>query len=182
MSGIFCFASIYLIIQTCDYALLESKYCSQSISIKKLALFLGHFGFGFLALSITLNASLSKDIEFIGKVGARVENKDLIVRLENVKFTDADNYFRQIAEFSIEDRNNNITILQPENRLYKVENSLSQEVDIYSYLSHDVYAVLSQIDKKKTVHAMIHYQPFISFIWFSVLLMSGGFLMLLFRR
>ena len=182
MSGIFCFASIYLMIQTCDYALLESKYCSQNLSVKKLALFLGHFGFGLLALSITLNSSLSREIEFVGKVGARVENKDLTVRLENIKFTDADNYFRQIAEFSIEDRNNNITILQPENRLYKVENSLSQEVDIYSYLTHDIYAVLSQIDKKKTVHAMIYYQPFISFIWLSVLLMSGGFLMLLFRR
>jgi len=182
MAGIFCLASVYLIIQTCDYALLESRYFSQTLSMKKLALFLGHFGFGLLALSITLNASLSKEIEFIGIVGTKIESEDLSVRLENVKFTDGDNYFRQIAEFSIEDRNNNITILQPENRLYKVENTLSQEVDIYSYLSHDVYAVLSQIDKKKTVHAMIYYQPFISFIWFSVLLMSGGFLLLLFRR
>ncbi len=182
MAGIFCFVSLYLIIQTCDYILAESEYFSKSVSIKTCSLFLGHFGFGLLALAITLNASLAKEIEFIGKVGKKVEHDDLIVKLENIKFTDGDNYFRQIAEFSIEDQNHNITILQPENRLYKIENTLSQEVDIYSYLFHDVYAVLSQIDKKKTVHAMIHYQPFISFIWLSIGLMSLGFLLLLLRR
>jgi cytochrome c-type biogenesis protein CcmF len=182
MAGIFCFVSLYLIIQVCDYLLVESEYFARVVPIKTYALFLGHFGFGVLVLSITLNVSLSHEIEFIGKVGQKVENENLIVKLENIKFTDGESYFRQIAEFSIEDRNNNITILQPENRLYKIENTLSQEVDIYSFLWHDVYAVLSQIDKKKTVHARIYYQPFISFIWISVFLMTSGFMLLLFRK
>jgi cytochrome c-type biogenesis protein CcmF len=182
MAGIFCAVAIYLIIQVCDYLIVKSEYFSKNVAIKTYALFLGHFGFGVLVLSIALNTSMSHEIEFVGKVGQKVKNKNLAVKLENIKFTDGENYFRQIAEFSVEDQNNNITILQPENRLYKIENTLSQEVDIYSFLFHDVYAVLSQIDKKKTVHAKIYYQPFISFIWFSVFLMSSGFMLLLFRE
>lgn len=182
IAQIFCFTSIYLLAHTCDYLVQESNYFSNTLHIRSYALFFGHFGFGLLALSITLNASLSKEVEFVGRKGKRVEDKGLVVKLENIKFADSKTYFRQIAEFSIESPDNRITILKPENRLYKIENTLSQEVDIYSYLFHDMYAVLSQIDKKKIVHAKIHYQPFISFIWISLALISFGFLLLLFRK
>ena len=182
IAQIFCFASIYLIIHTCDYLFQASNYLSSTIGVKSYALFFGHLGFGLLALSITLNASLSKEVEFIGKIGEQVEDKGLSVKLESIKVTDGKTYFRQIAEFSIESLDNKITILRPENRLYKIENTLSQEVDIYSYLFHDIYAVLSQVDKKKIIHAKIYYQPFISFIWLSSALISFGFLLLLFRK
>ena len=181
IAQIFCFASIYLLVHSCDYLVQISSYFSSAIHIRSYALFFGHFGFGLLALSITLNTSLSKEIEFIGRSGKKIEKEGLIIKLENIKFADSETYFRQVAEFFIEFPDNRITILKPENRLYKIENTLSQEVDIYSYLLHDMYAVLSQIDKKKIVHAKIYYQPFISFIWLSVALMSFGFL-LLFRK
>lgn len=179
---IFCFSSIYLLVHSCDYVIQKSNYFSNALQAKSYALFFGHFGFGMLVLSITLNTSLSKEIEFIGRTGKTIEDQSLIIKLENIKFADSTTYFRQIAEFSIESPDNKITILKPENRLYKVENTLSQEVDIYSYLFYDMYAVLSQIDKKKIVHAKIHYQPFISFIWLSVAFMSFGFMLLLFRK
>lgn len=182
IAQIFCFASIYLLIHSCDYLIQESHYFSHSLQAKSYALFFGHFGFGLLALSITLNASLSKEVEFIGRNGKKIEDQGLVIKLENIKFADNETYFRQIAEFSIESSDNKITILKPENRLYKIENTLSQEVDIYSYLFHDIYAVLSQIDKKKIVHAKIHYQPLISFIWLSITLISFGFMLLLFRK
>ena len=39
-------------------------------------------------------------------------------------------------------------------------------MDIFSFIFHDLYAVLSQVDKN-TIHAKIYYQPMISFIWLS---------------
>jgi cytochrome c biogenesis factor len=47
-------------------------------------------------------------------------------------------------------------------------------VDIFSFIFHDVYAVLSQIDKN-TIHAKIYYQPMISFVWLSILIIALGF-------
>jgi cytochrome c-type biogenesis protein CcmF len=137
-------------------------------------LFLGHFGFGALALAVMLNCALSREVEFTGKVGDERKGQNLSVKLEDIKFSEGANYFRQIAVFRIEDKNNNIVILKPENRLYKVEKTLSQEVDIFSFIFHDIYAVLSQIDKN-TIHAKIYYQPMISFIWLSILIIALGF-------
>lgn len=173
ISALMSFAAIYLMLQTT-----VSLFTCPTLH-KKYSLFLGHFGFGLLTLSITLNSLLSQEIEFAGEIGDQVSDKNMRVKLENIKFADDINYYRQIAVFSVEDQHGNVITLKPENRLYKVENTLSQEVDIYSFMFHDLYAVLSQIDKN-TIHAKIYYQPWISFIWLSVFIISSGFFILLF--
>jgi len=168
------FVSIFLMLHMIEYIIGESNFFSSQISLKKYALFLGHFGFGSLALAVTLNCALSREVEFAGKIGDERKGQDLSIKLEDIKFSEGANYFRQIAVFRIEDKNNNIVILKPENRLYKIEKTLSQEVDIFSFISHDLYAVLSQINKN-TIHAKIYYQPMISFIWLSILIIALGF-------
>jgi cytochrome c-type biogenesis protein CcmF len=169
------FAAIYLMLQTLSLIFVVPNSC------RKYSLLLGHFGFGLLALSILLNSLLAHEIDFVGNIGEQVSSQGMSVKLEDIKFTDGVNYYRQIAMFKIEDKNGNIMTLKPENRLYKVENTLSQEVDIYSFLFYDLYAVLSRVDNK-TIHAKIHYQPWISFIWLSVFIISAGFGTLLFGR
>lgn len=177
ITSIFCFTSIYLITHSCNDLIQESSFFSRNISIKSYAVFFGHCGFGLLALSVALNTSLSREIGFIGKIGTEIKKDGVIVKLEDIKYTDNKVYLRQIAVFSIMSSDNKITVLKPENRLYKIENTLSQEVDIYSYLFHDIYAVLSQVDQYNIVHATIYYQPCINFIWLSVVLISFGFLL-----
>lgn len=174
VSAAICFVSIFLMLHMIEYIFVESGYFSNHISAKKYALFLGHFGFGSLALAVTLNCVLSREVEFTGKIGDERSGQDLSIKLEDIKFSEGVNYYRQIAVFRIEDKNNNVVILKPENRLYKIEKSLSQEVDIFSFIFHDLYAVLSQIDKN-TIHAKIYYQPMISFIWLSILIIALGF-------
>lgn len=168
------FVSIFLMLHMIVYIFVESCYFSNHIPAKKYALFLGHFGFGSLALAVTLNCALSREVEFTGKVGDERNEQDFSIKLEDIKFSEGTNYFRQIAVFRVEDKNNNVVILKPENRLYRVEKTLSQEVDIFSFISHDLYAVLSQIDKH-TIHAKIYYQPVISFIWLSIFIIALGF-------
>lgn len=168
------FVSIFLILHMIEYVVFESNFFTSHLSLKKYALFLGHFGFGALALAVMLNCALSREVEFTGKVGDERKGQNLSIKLEDIKFSEGVNYFRQIAVFRIEDKNNNIVILKPENRLYKIEKTLSQEVDIFSFIFHDVYAVLSQIDKN-TIHAKIYYQPMISFVWLSILIIALGF-------
>ena len=174
VSAAICFVSIFLMLHMIEYIFVESGYFSNHISAKKYALFLGHFGFGSLALAVTLNCVLSREVEFTGKIGDERSGQDLSIKLEDIKFSEGVNYYRQIAVFRIEDKNNNVVILKPENRLYKIEKALSQEVDIFSFSFHDLYAVLSQIDKN-TIHAKIYYQPMISFIWLSILIIALGF-------
>lgn len=169
------FAAIYLMLKTIFFIK------NQPASCKNYALFCGHFGFALLALSITFNVLLAKEITFKGKIGEVINSDNLQITLTGMKFAQKENYYRQIVSFEIKNSNSEVTTLKPENRLYKIENTLSQEVDIYSFLFYDFYAVLNKIDKD-IVHASIYWQPFISFIWLSVFIIAAGFLLLLVAR
>ncbi|MCP5369821.1 MAG: heme lyase CcmF/NrfE family subunit [Rickettsiaceae bacterium] len=167
-------ASIYLCLSMIYYVVNTTSYFTKSLTRHKLALLLTHFGFGLLALSINLNVNFVEKIDFSGTINDQAQSSNKIVTLENIKFAQNDNYYRQIAIFKVEHGNNHV-ILKPENRLYKIENSLSQEADIYSYLFQDIYAVISRV-KGEIVEAQIYFQPFIIFIWLSILMISLGFL------
>jgi cytochrome c-type biogenesis protein CcmF len=177
------FAAILLILQMLILLLTTaSNYLKKMPQEKIMAMILSHSGFGFLVLSCTLNGILQKDTEFIGKVGDNVDFVQFNIQLKDIRFATGANYYRQIAEFWIKDKDtHNITILKPENRFYIVEKSLSQESDIFSYLTHDIYAVLSQIDDD-IVHAKIYYRPFISLIWLSAIIIVSGLLISLLKH
>jgi cytochrome c-type biogenesis protein CcmF len=168
------FASTLLMIQMTNLFLIESNYFQKSLTPRKLSLIIGHFNLGLLAFSISINVLFSKEIEFIGKTGESVSDEFFLVKLDNIRFSNTEVYYRQIAEFSVQDNNGNVVILKPENRLYKIENTLSQESDIYSYLTHDMLASLSKVNGN-TIHAIIYYKPMIWFIWLSIFLIAGSF-------
>lgn len=172
----------YLIIQTIYIFISRSNFFRLKLSPSFNSMILGHLGFGLLALSITLNSMLQKEFEFTGVAGSSKIFDQFEVDLKNIKLADGPNYYRQIAEFWITDHKNAmVTVLKPENRYYKIEKTLSQESDIFSYLTHDLYAVMSRIDNE-TVHARIYYRPFVSFIWLSIFVMASGFVNSLFNR
>ncbi len=155
-----------------------SSYLEKMINRKRtvnLSMILGHFGFGLLALSITLNSLLQSEFDFIGKVGDKITTEDFKITLKSIRYSATKNYYHQIVEFWLQDKNNNLTILTPENRFYTIEQQLSQESNIYSYLLYDLYAVLNKIDEE-TIHAKIYYKPLMSFIWLSIIIIAGGFL------
>lgn len=136
----------------------------------------GHLGFAMLAISICLNIAFKQEINFVGREGDSSHHQNFDVKLDSIKYSKGPNYYIQGARIKIENRNGNINILQPENRYYILEKTISQESDIYSYLTHDIYAVMSRIDDQ-TIYAKIYYQPAISFIWLSVFLIAIGFLL-----
>ncbi len=174
-------ASIFLMLHNILYFLIQTNYCRKSLKASTANMILGHFGFALIAFSITMNALFQSEMDFTGSIRTSTNFDELKVTLQNVKFAEGKNYYRQIAEFWLEDNNHNITILKPENRLYTIEKGLSQESDIYSYLLYDLYAVLSNIDGN-IIHAKIYYKPMMSFIWLGVFITVSGFLIGLIRK
>lgn len=166
--------AIYLIIQTISLFIVKSNFFRQKLSLSLSSMIFGHLGFGMLALSITLNCLLQKEFEFTGPVGSSKIYDRFEIDLKSIRLADGPNYYRQITEFWITDNDKKVTILKPENRYYKIEKTLSQESDIFSYLTHDLYAVMNRIDEN-IVHARIYYRPFISFIWLSICVMVASF-------
>jgi cytochrome c-type biogenesis protein CcmF len=176
MIGAGIYSAIFLLFQTIRFILIKTNYLKAGLPGNSIALALGHLGIGLVLLSISLNSALQKEVEFIGKSGTLRQEQGFVVTLKQIYFAQGPNYYRQIAEFWIEDRvNNRLTVLKPENRLYKIEQTLSQESDIYSYLTADYYAVLSKVDGD-IVHAKIYYRPMISFLWLSAFIVCSGFM------
>lgn len=173
-------SALFLIIDNCYLLLVKSEYLTGKLTVN-IAMILGHFGFGLLVLTISLNSLLQSEVDFVGKIGDSLVSGEFEVTLRDIRFAQSENYYRQIAEFWIQDKQNNITILKPENRFYQIEQQLSQESNIYSYLFYDLYAVLSKIDGP-IIHAKIYYRPMISFIWLSIIMIVGGFTIGLFTK
>jgi cytochrome c-type biogenesis protein CcmF len=161
----FILSAIFLILQTINL----------SFKTKHYGMVIGHLGFGILMLSIVISYIKSTEIDFYGSVGDQVKINNLVVKLHDLKFSEGKNYYKQIAEFWVQDSSGNITILKPENRLYKIEQSLSEESDIFSYLFYDVYAVLTRIDNK-IVSAKIYVKYMMSFIWFACGMIAVSFI------
>lgn len=168
--------SVYLI-QESLYHLIKSSNCfTVKIPYKVLVVTISHLGFGILMLSISLNAKLQHDTDFIGKIGSTIHNNGLHITLRNTNYAKGVNYFRQIAEFWIENDKQEIFILKPENRYYYVEDVIIPESDIYSTLLYDIYVVLSKVDDE-VVYAKIYYRPFMSTLWIGAALISIGMLL-----
>lgn len=173
LCGAFC--GIFLILQMLHLILIKSDYFKHAISVKNMSMILSHVGFGLLTVSITWNTLLQTEHEFIGTIGDQVHSEKFDISLHDIKFTTGSNYHTQIAELWITDRiNKNVMILRPENRLYIIEKAITQDSDIYSYLTHDMYAIINTIEDD-VVHAKIYYRPLISFIWLSIATMVSGF-------
>nr|WP_323738853.1 heme lyase CcmF/NrfE family subunit [Candidatus Trichorickettsia mobilis] len=169
-------AAIFLILQMLILLLTSSNYFKRMPPEKTMAMILSHAGLGLLVLSCTFNGLLQRETEFIGKVDDTIDLMQFNIQLKDIRFAKGVNYYRQIAEFWIDDNSTHkITILKPENRFYIIEQSLSQESDIFSYITHDLYAVLSRVDED-VVHAKIYYRPFISLIWLSAIIIVSGLL------
>lgn len=147
-----------------------------------IAMNISHLGVIVMAIAIIFNALYSKDMEFIGREGDSKEYTDKIkVTLQNVRYAKGPNYFRQIAEFWV-DNDGEITILNPENRFYNVENAISSESDIYSFLTKDIYAVIGNVDENKNLYANIYVRPYMAFIWLGMFLTSLGFFVSFLKR
>lgn len=140
---------------------------------KNAAMILSHVGMIILTVGITLNVYMKYDIEFVGKIGTTIKHNNITITLKNIKYSRGPNYYRQIGEFWIEE-GQDIIILKPENRLYNIENAISAESDIYSFVTKDLYAVLGSIEDDGTLHANIYIRPWMSLIWLGMFLTAAG--------
>jgi cytochrome c-type biogenesis protein CcmF len=164
-----------LVVVSCSIYRLYERYIAHSLNIKTLSMLLAHFAAGLFILSCAINNNftISQNIVFNLHETAKL-HANISVKLADIKYSNGKNYIRQIAYLEIFETDNNgkrneITVLKPELRFYPIEQTLSSEVDIFSYITTDWYGVINNIDKER-ISVIIIYNPAISFIWLSVIL------------
>jgi len=145
-----------------------------------LARVISHLAFGFLILFIGLNYNFSLEKDFNLKLGEKKNFQNYSLEFKDLRLEDFKNYKAVIGEFKINNSQENLhQSLYPEIRIYENPSTITYEASIRSGLLKDYYITMSNIDRSDYYNIKFQKKPFMMWIWISVIFISlGGFLRL----
>ena len=143
---------------------------------------ISHFGFSLLILSILFNNILSSEIITNIKIGERYDYNKSEIFFKKIEERKESNFKSIIASFEIKDKNEKTIELKPEIRIYNQPVIITSEADIKTTLLEDKFLVMNLVKGNEYFNIRYQIKPFMVWIWISVLLLSLGGLMSLFKR
>ena len=153
-----------------------------SKKFKNLSQNLAHFSFSLLILSILFNNFLSTEIITNLKINETYENDALKINFEGIEQRDEQNFKAIIGKFVIEHNGGQTDIMQPELRIYNQPNIITSEADIKTTLYKDKFMTMNSVQNQEYFNIRYQVKPFMLWIWISVLLISTGGLISLFKK
>ena len=156
-----------------DFFIKGFKNLSQNIS---------HFGFSLFILSILLNNFFSSETITNLKIGETFQSDNLKINFENIERKDKKNFKAIIGKFNIENSNGDIEILNPELRIYNQPNIVTSEADIKTNILKDTFMTMNLVQNQEYFNVRYQTKPFMLWIWLSVLLISFGGMVSLFKK
>ena len=167
-------SALYLFFVTLrDFFIKKKNNISQNIA---------HFGFSLLILSILFNSLFSTEIITNLKVGETFETSTTKIIFKNINQKKEKNYKSIVGNFSIQNSNGKIDNLSPELRIYNQPNIVTSEADIKTTLMSDKFLVINLVQNQDYFNVRYQVKPFMLWIWLSVLLISSGALISLFKK
>ena len=142
---------------------------------------IAHFGFSLLILSILFNNIFSSELITNLKVGESFKNDRFEIIFNDLKKLEEKNYTSFKGNFSI--RENEIEDeLEPELRIYNQPNIITSEADIKTTFFTDKFITMNTVQNEEYFNIRYQVKPFMLWIWISVLLISLGGLISLFKK
>jgi cytochrome c-type biogenesis protein CcmF len=157
----------------------------KELFIKKsnnLSQTVAHFGFSLLILSILFNSILSSEIITNIKIGERYSYSKNEIFFKKIEEKKESNFKSITAYFEIKNENGKIIKLNPEIRVYDQPVIITSEADIKTTLLEDKFLVMNFVKGNEYFNIRYQIKPFMIWIWISVLLLSVGGLMSLFKK
>ncbi len=178
LSNFIIISSIFLIIST---FLDLYKYSKKKLF--NLSRLVSHLAFGFMILFIGLNYNFSFEKDFNLKLGDKKKFADYTIEFENINLEEFKNYKSVVGKFNIKNYSKNLNlVLSPEIRIYENPSTLTYEASIRSGLLKDYYITMSNIDRSEFYNIKFQKKPFMMWIWISVIFVSIGGFMRIFRN
>jgi cytochrome c-type biogenesis protein CcmF len=141
-----------------------------------------HFGFSLLILSILFNSILSSEIITNIKIGEKYTYNKGEIFFKKIEERKESNFNSIIAYFEIKNENGKIVELSPEIRVYNQPVIITSEADIKTTLLEDKFLVMNLVKGNEYFNIRYQVKPFMIWIWISVLILSLGGLMSLFKK
>ena len=149
--------------------------------LKNFAQNIAHFGFSLLILSILFNNFFSSELITNLKVGESFKNDKFEIIFNDLKKFEKKNYVSFKGNFSIFE-NSEKDELEPELRVYNQPNIITSEADIKTTFLKDKFITINSVQNEEYFNVRYQVKPFMLWIWISVLLISLGGLISLFKK
>ena len=175
ISNFIIISAIFLVISS--LADLYKLFKKQKMDYSRV---ISHLAFGFLVLFIGLNHNFSLEKDFNLKLGEKKNFENYSLEFKDLRLEGFKNYKAVIGEFKINNSQENLhQSLYPEIRIYENPSTITYEASIRSGLLKDYYITMSNIDRSDYYNIKFQKKPFMMWIWVSVIFISlGGFLRL----
>ena len=165
--------SFILLIKTIEGFFEKKKNFSQKLS---------HFSFSIFILSILLNGAFSTEFSANMKQGDELNINNNSIKFINLKTLNKNNYKTVITTFEIKDKQGRILEFNPEVRIYNQPEILTSEADIKSNIFSDKFLVVNLLKDDGYFNVRYQVKPFMSWIWFSIILLTIGGILSFFRK
>tara|TARA_Y100001935_G_scaffold225095_1_gene201966 strand:- start:3367 stop:5241 length:1875 start_codon:yes stop_codon:yes gene_type:complete len=136
-----------------------------------------HLGFSLLILSILLNNFFSSEVITNLKIGEIYENNKIKINFEKIYEKNEQNFKSIVGQFNVQNSKGEFEILNPELRIYNMPNIITSEADIKMNLFEDKFMTMNLVQNQEIFNIRYQVKPFMLWIWISVIMISlGGFI------
>jgi len=145
-----------------------------------LGMIVAHIGVAVFIVGVTLVKGYEVEQDLRMAPGDVAEVGGYAFRFDEMRQEVGANYTSAVGHFSVTRHGSPVTVLEPEKRIYVVQNSPMTEAAISAGLVNDLYVSLGEPLSDQAWAVRIYIKPFVQWIWAGCLLMAaGGFLALL---
>jgi cytochrome c-type biogenesis protein CcmF len=135
---------------------------------------LAHFGIGIFILGVTITSSYNVETDRAARPGDRWEVAGYEFVFRGVRNFDGVNYSGVEGEFEVRRNGSLVTVMTPEKRTYRVQQSPMTEAAIDGGWRRDLFVALGDPLGDGSWSVRIQYKPLIRFIWYGALIMAFG--------
>ncbi len=156
--------------------------------LKQFGIAVAHLGFAVAAVGMIGSAALSKDIVRAVEPGDVIETPGHVLTFNPVERQPGPNYVREFStvDVAVKTSKKQLAALSPERRWYPTGDMVTTEAAIRSTLFADLYVTLGDLRTPGATEPdwalRIRHRPFISWIWFGLLLAFLGSMQSAFKR
>jgi cytochrome c-type biogenesis protein CcmF len=144
---------------------------------------IAHTGLGLCAIGIIVVSTYTVETDQVISPGESVEVAGYEFRMSHLEEFQGPNYSGIRGYFDVTRNGSLVSVLAPEKRVYRVQQSPMTEAAIDSSWSRDLFVALGEPVGDGAWSTRIQYKPLIGFIWFgSFVIFVGGMIALSDRR
>jgi cytochrome c-type biogenesis protein CcmF len=146
----------------------------QRIPASVLGMCLAHLGVGLLTLGVTVTQTYRIEKDIALSPGERFELRDYTFEFVSTRPVQGPNYQAIEAEVRVLRGERLVTVLHPQKRVYRVQQSPMTEAGIEAAWNRDLFVAMGEDLGDGAWSLRLQYKPMVRFIWLGALVMALG--------